>query len=643
MPCWLSAPEGLPLVVYLDECSAGAGRLAEELSSELYRAVEKYYGAPPRLEEVAAWRGELEALLEELHGTPYVLLLEYPVLGGIARTDAILLGRGSALVVEAKGWRSLRIIDEVAAEADLGVVPNPCYQLESYVYKLRCLYPFGDRVKISGAVYAYRSHTRWGIPCRLVLRGELRGLAEEVLGEGPREEDVRVFLEDGFLLRKDLVAALSQALGEGVDKALKEMLSSGYGLAGVQAEIVVEALDALRSGERRAFLVEGASGSGKTLVALSLFLAALARGYRAVLGYVNNRLVNVLRIVVRDALRGRGGEAVHGLIGFSQVGGRRGRRGLCEPQSRYGDVDLLVVDEAQRLTRDAVKTCFTRPARVIVAFYDDRQVLLGNEAGTGRALEEAARASGRRVERRLLPSPVRVPRGHLEMVESLLWGGPSRSGPLTVRIYDHIEDMLRSLEAEWRRGRRIALICAFTESEGDKSDPLSWGSTRNIRIGYPLQSGFDRYKGLGLRVKWLMDPKREYPRYWTQRFDQLAKLYENDPAAPKPFSPVHVCSSVYGAQGMEAEVVGVVWGRDLVWRGEWTVQPGPITDNIGGRKSLRSIARKDPVRALELLRNRYYIMLTRATRAVYLYFEDDETKKHVRAWLEGAANMRLAP
>ncbi|MCE4628400.1 MAG: DUF2075 domain-containing protein [Desulfurococcales archaeon] len=635
--CWSSAPEGLPLVVYLDECSADAGRLAEELSHEVYRAVGRYYGVPPRHEEAAAWRGELNALIGELQEAPYVLLLEYPILGGLARADAILLGRGSALVVEAKGWKRLKIIDEISAEADQVIVPNPCYQMQSYVYKLRYLYPFGDRVHADGAVYAYRSPTRWDIPCRCVLRGELRGLAEKILRDGPREEEVRLFIEDGFQLRRDLVAILSQALKEGVEKALGEMLSSGYGLAGDQAKLVAEVLKALESGERWAFLVEGASGSGKTLVAITIFLAALARGYKALLGYVNNRLVNVLRIAVRDALRGSGGEAVHKLIGFSQVGGRRGSRGFCEPKSRYGDIDLLVVDEAQRLTRNVVETCFTRPARVIVAFYDDRQVLLGNEAGTGRALEEAARASGRRVEKRLLPSPVRVPRGHLEMVEALLWGGPPRSSPLKVRIYYNIENMLRDLEAERRRGRRIALVCAFTESEGDKNDPLNWGNPRNIRIGYPLQSGFDHYKGLDLRVKWLMEPKIEYARYWMQKFHELAKLYEKDPAAPKPFRPVHVCSSVYGAQGMEAEVVGVVWGRDLVWRGKWAVQPDPITDNIGGRKSLRSIARKNPARALELLRNRYYIMLTRATRAIYLYFEDDETEKHVHAWLKSAA------
>ncbi|MEJ2779537.1 DNA/RNA helicase domain-containing protein [Stygiolobus sp. CP850M] len=43
------------------------------------------------------------------------------------------------------------------------------------------------------------------------------------------------------------------------------------------------------------------------------------------------------------------------------------------------------------------------------------------------------------------------------------------------------------------------------------------------------------------------------------------------------------------AQVFDAHYVGVIWGRDLIWRNNgWTVNPGPITDYVGGRFSLRS-------------------------------------------------------
>ena len=76
-----------------------------------------------------------------------------------------------------------------------------------------------------------------------------------------------------------------------------------------------------------------------------------------------------------------------------------------------------------------------------------------------------------------------------------------------------------------------------------------------------------------------MDEKSEYPLYWHRDYAGLAKLY-----GMNQFGPVSICSSVYGAQGMEAEYVGVVWGGILSKRNKrWTVNPGLITDNVGGK------------------------------------------------------------
>jgi len=149
------------------------------------------------------------------------------------------------------------------------------------------------------------------------------------------------------------------------------------------------------------------------------------------------------------------------------------------------------------------------------------------------------------------------------------------------------------------------------------------------RIGYPLckrynprtgeleYSDLDIYKGKGIKIYWLMHEKEEYPRYWMGELD-----------------PLEYRASVYGAQGFEAEYVGVVWGRDLIWRDGWVVNPEPITDNVGGPYSLKTIAQRDKLRALRLLKNRYLILLTRGTRGVYLFFEDKETERYVLSRLQ---------
>ena len=126
-------------------------------------------------------------------------------------------------------------------------------------------------------------------------------------------------------------------------------------------------------------------------------------------------------------------------------------------------------------------------------------------------------------------------------------------------------------------------------------------------------SDSDIYRNTGLKIYWLMHEKEEYPRYWMGQLD-----------------PLSYCASVYGAQGFEAEYVGVIWGRDLVWRsGKWEVNPGVITDYVGGQSSLMNIARRDKRRAYQLLVNRYIILLTRGTKGVYVFPEDRETYEHL--------------
>ena len=639
--CIFQPTGSLPVILYPQNCKPGQGTV-KQVVSVLEAGYLKYMGERAGDDQVRAWAGSLTALLDELRGLKYPVIVEYPILGGLDRIDFIIVGSGSALIVEAKGWRSVKPRSELHVVADGRIEVNPCYQLSSYYAKMAFLHSAARILNFEAVVYSYNSSSPWMLSCKVIPRNSLR----EAVKTLPLGADVASYIKaivNGRLeLSEDLVESLRRAVRKGISNIAAKLASQGYGLAGVQAELVVDVISALESGDSNLFyLVEGTSGSGKTLIALTLFLEALSRGYSSLLGYVNNRLVNILKNALRDAFKtlpGSKGHAPAGLIGYSAVGPRkyRGYTGFCERNHDYenyyskhkgeGNLDLLVLDEAQRLPQWAVKTCPSRPARIIVAFYDDQQILLGREAGTGENLKNSAISAGRQVKEYILPRPVRVPADYLRAVRSLLWNNEYRSSSIEVKIFNNVTGMLDQLREKYREGNTIALICAFTESEGDRENKLSWTSIKNIRIGYPLQSGFSLYKGLSIKVKWLMDEKKEYPLYWRRDYAGLAKLY-----GMNKFDPVSVCSSVYGAQGMEAEYVGIVWGRDLVWRnGRWTVNPDPITDNVGGKKSLKNIAKNNPQLALELLRNRYYIMLTRATKGIYLFFEDEETEHHVR-------------
>ena len=78
----------------------------------------------------------------------------------------------------------------------------------------------------------------------------------------------------------------------------------------------------------------------------------------------------------------------------------------------------------------------------------------------------------------------------------------------------------------------------------------------------------------------------------------------------------------------------LVWGRDMIWRNRWVVNGEPITDRIGNQHSLKRLSKIDSDKALRLLRNRYYIMLTRAIEGTDIFFEDPETGKKVKSVLD---------
>ncbi len=79
---------------------------------------------------------------------------------------------------------------------------------------------------------------------------------------------------------------------------------------------------------------------------------------------------------------------------------------------------------------------------------------------------------------------------------------------------------------------------------------------------------------------------------------------------------------IYSAQGFEFDRVGVIWGPDLVWRGDrWVGDKKKSKD--GGLKG----ATGDDV--TRLLRHAYRVLLTRGMKKTMVLCLDEETRRHV--------------
>jgi DUF2075 family protein len=605
----------LPIILnYFDD----SYKAVEELKKSYFET----YGVKPEEKEVSVWEFLSKKFLnfaQEYNIPP--ILMEMPLIG-LERCDFIVVGKNEALIIEAKGWKEVnKSKNSIIVETDYGSHIDPGYQLLNYISKMKFFHASKAKISYRGILYMYNNNTYVSDLCinnhdlcKIVYNDD--ELKNEILSIGKPESNelkdkLKDIIEGKFIISDDLIDVIQKNKDDLLKKASNTLVRSGYGLSEEQAIIINKVMDSLRNGEEKTYLVRGESGSGKTLVALMILLEAVASGKIALLAYKNNRLLNTMRQLLTIK---NGRINISTLIQYYSTG--RGE-GIGEPNfdmNKFENIDLIIYDEAQRMTKEVIKTTQKR-SRVKVYFFDDSQILIGDEEGTNENFQKSLK----NCERFELTGSFRINRGYLQFVRHLLWD-EDFTGNISydIKVFDDINEMLRDLNSKMEQNlgnnssekNKVALLCAFTESKGDKKNPKD---INNRRLGFPLPSKFNIYMGKDVDIYWLMNEKTEYPRYWKGELD-----------------PLKYCASVYGAQGFEADYVGLVWGRDLIWKDQWQVNPQPITDNIGNSNSIKYLAKNMPEKALSLLKNRYYTLLTRGIRGIDIFFEDRNTGDHVK-------------
>lgn len=276
--------------------------------------------------------------------------------------------------------------------------------------------------------------------------------------------------------------------------------------------------------------------------------------------------------------------------------------GLCNDQagiravfldSIRGQYDLLVIDEAHRITKfnNSISS-----AQIVIVLQDDRQRVRGNEIGTKDNFKTFARRNGYTFTAFSLEYQKRSGLGsYVDRLDRLLYGKEYLNDVglgIEVTVCDNIQDMELWMNNCHNTTTSIKYYASYCWEWKSKKKPTE------IDIKIPK-----------------INPV--FQKQWNPMYNQYDWYLDS----------IDKVGCIYTAQGLGFDYVGFIWWDDLVWRTDhWE---GHIDKVTRYDEQLRDSITNN-TNAQELLLNIYRVMLTRAKKGLFIWFEDAETKKHFK-------------
>ncbi len=342
-------------------------------------------------------------------------------------------------------------------------------------------------------------------------------------------------------------------------------------------------------------LVRGAPGTGKSVIAVQILADALRLGLRAAHVTGGKAFTTALRAQFRGA---------DGIFQWN----------MNVRDAPTQGIDVLLVDEAHRV-RQTSETRWTRASgrtgraqvdelidasKVAVFLLDDNQSVRPDEIGSSKLVEDAARR--RRLPLRSYDLETQFRCGgcveYIAWVDHLLGFAPEGRGPWRGRYRFALADAPADLDALLATGGSARVVAGFCWPWSDATPDGSL--VRDVTIG-DWSRPWNAKEVRGKRYT----PKTHPYTLWAETDAGREQI-----------------GCIYSAQGFEFERVGVIWGPDLVRRGDaWVAQRGESHDRM---------VRASPAMA-QLVRNAYRVLLTRGIAETRLLCLDAETRDYVKS------------
>ena len=609
----------------------GFSALEHHLAQLLAEQMSIQTGHSPSASERRSWERSLPALRADLvdaglHGVE--MLVEYQLPLTSKRADVVLAGvhprtgHPSYVVVELKQWSQAEAYegsDTLVSIEQYGgrAVTHPAVQVEGYVDYIA---DFTSHLaetdhSLVGAAYLHNAtdrdvedlFVRPPSERSRLFTGQRRAAFAEFLAQHLAPGESGAAAADALLGSR--IAPSRQLLSVAADEVQRREMFVLLDEQRDAYEHVLHAVErARRANTKRAIVVSGGPGSGKSVIALSL-MGELSRQGRTVVHATGSRsFTQTLRRVA-----GARAPRVQKLFKYFN----------SFMTAEANDLDCLILDEAHRIRETSVNR-YTRKeqreqarpqihellsaARVPVFLLDEHQVVRPGELGTVQDIERYSAALGIDVERIDLDDQFRCGGSQIYVDWVLRLLGLEPGGPVPWAGDDGFE---------------VEVVDSPFELDHVLGQQHADGYTARIAAGYCWPWSDPRPDGT-LVDDVVID---DWSRPWNLRGERSvggappSALWASDPAG---FGQV---GCIYTAQGFEYDHAGVIIGPDLVWReGRWvTVRDANRDPDF---KSRAKVPDEDFDR---LVRNVYKVLLTRGMRSVHIYSTDPQTRDFLRS------------
>jgi hypothetical protein len=199
-------------------------------------------------------------------------------------------------------------------------------------------------------------------------------------------------------------------------------------------------------------------------------------------------------------------------------------------------------------------------------------------------------------------------------------------GPFEFEIVDDPDRLDAALRTRVAEGRSVRLLASYARpwlTNGMSCPHSAPGLAKDFQLMYDRDG----------------DPQT-WSRIWNYAPEQDYTLFvQAPPDSYMATDPLGEVGCPYVVRGFDFDYVGVLWLSDLVWRRDhWEADLAHIHES-GWRKT-RSNARKEKGKGPETrelvrrLQRGYRILLSRAIRGAFVWFEDAETRAHLEGLLK---------